>query len=202
MVEYDLALYGSEGMTLRLAADVVESLNTSLISIDLQAGFPLDPTFVSVNAGGQVDASLLSSECSGFVNTQPVVTVHWAGKAPFVKAFFVSDDDPTMIVGTPDGQITVQRRRERPAARPADPNRQPDHWHLQDLARQLFAQPADPWCARAHHQGRRYPQHLRPGQLHPAPASAGGCTPSRLRSPARPSPRHGGQDGGSTRADG
>ena len=105
MVEYDLALYGSEGMTLVRADDVVESLNTSLISIDLQAGFPLDPTFVSVNAGGQVDASLLSSECNGFINTQPVVTVHWAGKAPFVKAFFVSDDDPTMVVATPDGQI-------------------------------------------------------------------------------------------------
>ena len=105
MVEYDLALYGSEGMTLDRADDVVESLNTSLISIDLQAGFPLDPTFVSVNAGGQVDASLLSSQCSGFINTQPVVTVNWAGKAPFVKAFFVSDDDPTMVVSTPDGRV-------------------------------------------------------------------------------------------------
>ena len=105
MVEYDLALYGSEGMTLRRADDVVESLNTSLITIDLQAGFPLDPTFVSVNAGGQVDASLLSSDCNGFINSQPVVTVNWTGSAPLVKAFFVSDDDPTMVISTPDGQI-------------------------------------------------------------------------------------------------
>lgn len=105
MVDYDTAVYGSEGMTLRRAADVAESLNTSLISIDLQAGFPLDPTFVSVNAGGQVDASLLNNECSGFINIQPVVTVDWSGSAPFVKAFFVSDDDPTMVVSTPDGQI-------------------------------------------------------------------------------------------------
>ena len=92
-------------LTLRRASDVAESLNTALININLQAGFPLDPTFVSVNAGGEVDASLLINECEGFINTQPVVTVEWSGEASFIKAFFVSDDDPTMVVGTPDGKV-------------------------------------------------------------------------------------------------
>jgi putative hemolysin len=104
-VEYDTTLYGSEGLTLVRAADVTQALNTSLITINLQAGFPLDPTFVSVNAGGQVDASVLIADCEGFINTEPVVTVEWSGTAPFVKAFFVSDDDPTMVVGTPDGRL-------------------------------------------------------------------------------------------------
>ena len=52
-----------------------------MVTLDLSAGFPLDPTFVSVNGGGEVDASLLSKSCKGFVNRQPVVTVKWAGQA-------------------------------------------------------------------------------------------------------------------------
>jgi hypothetical protein len=73
--------------------------------MDLEAGFPLDPTFVSVQAGGEVDASLLSSQCAGFINQQPVVTVNWSGSAPFVETFFISDSDPTLVVLTPDGQL-------------------------------------------------------------------------------------------------
>ncbi len=98
-------LFGADGLTLQLAADVVSQVGPSLISIDLEAGFPLDPTFVSVQGGGEIDASLLSSECVGYVNRQPVVTVNWTGDAPFVEAFFVSDSDPTLAILTPDGQL-------------------------------------------------------------------------------------------------
>jgi hypothetical protein len=98
-------LYGSEGLRMRLAADVARAVSASLVTIDLEAGFPLDPTFVSVQAGGEVDASLLSSQCAGFINQQPVVTVNWSGSAPFVETFFISDSDPTLVVLTPDGQL-------------------------------------------------------------------------------------------------
>lgn len=98
-------LYGSEGLRLRLAADVARAAAASLISIDLDAGFPLDPTFVSVQGGGEIDVSLLSSECVGFINRQPVLTINWTGEAPFVETFFVSDSDPTLLVLTPDGQL-------------------------------------------------------------------------------------------------
>ncbi|MEI2693422.1 MAG: copper resistance protein NlpE N-terminal domain-containing protein [Anaerolineae bacterium] len=98
-------LFGADGLTLQLAAGVVSQVGPSLVSIDLEAGFPLDPTFVSVQGGGEIDISLLSSECVGFVNRQPVVTVNWSGDAPFVEAFFVSDSDPTLAILTPDGQL-------------------------------------------------------------------------------------------------
>ena len=98
-------LFGADGLTLRLAAGVVSQVGPSLVSIDLEAGFPLDPTFVSVQGGGEIDASLLNSECVGYVNRQPVVTVNWSGDAPFVEAFFVSDSDPTLAILTPDGRL-------------------------------------------------------------------------------------------------
>lgn len=98
-------LYGSEGLRLRLAADVARTVGASLVTVDLEAGFPLDPTFVSVQAGGEVDASLLSSQCVGFINTQPVVTVNLGGAAPYAGVFFLSDSDPTLVVLTPDGQL-------------------------------------------------------------------------------------------------
>lgn len=98
-------LFGSEGLRLRLAADVARDVGASLVSIDLEAGFPLDPTFVSVQAGGEVDASLLASHCTGFINRQPVVTVNLADTVPYAEVFFVSDSDPTLVVLTPDGQL-------------------------------------------------------------------------------------------------
>lgn len=104
-VEYDQNLYGSEGLTMRLAADVALDERAALVTIDLQAGFPLDPTFVSVNAGGDLNAAVIDPDCPGYINTQPVVTVNWTGEAEFVEVFFVSNDDPTLVVVGPDGEI-------------------------------------------------------------------------------------------------
>ena len=74
-VEYDESLYGSEGLTLQSVKDVAANVEHSLFTLDLSAGTPLDPTFMTVNAGGAVPANLLGPECSGFVNAAPVVTV-------------------------------------------------------------------------------------------------------------------------------
>lgn len=104
-VEYDKAIYGEQGLKLSLAAAVARKINAAMVTIDLEAGFPLDPTFVSVQAGGTVDASVLGKGCSGFINAQPVVTVKWTGQADRVKVFFYSDDDPTLVVLTPKGEL-------------------------------------------------------------------------------------------------
>jgi uncharacterized lipoprotein NlpE involved in copper resistance len=97
--------YGANGLHLRRAAAVARDLSRSLFTIDLAAGFALDPTFLSVNGGGEVDASLLGGQCRGFIHRQPVVTVNWSGETDFVRAFFVSDSDPTLVVATPDGNV-------------------------------------------------------------------------------------------------
>lgn len=104
-VEYDQALFGAKGFKLALAAQVNRKVKASLFTIDLEAGFPLDPTFLSVQAGGEVDASKLGGDCAGFINQNPVVTVNWTGTADLAQIFFYSHDDPTLVVLTPDGKI-------------------------------------------------------------------------------------------------
>jgi hypothetical protein len=104
-VEYDKAIFGAKGFTLSLAAEVARKVKASLFTIDLEAGFPLDPTFLSVQAGGEVDASNLGGNCRGFINAQPVVTVNWTGKADLAQIFYYSKSDPTLVVLTPDGKL-------------------------------------------------------------------------------------------------
>lgn len=104
-VTYDQDLYGSNGLIMKQAADVALAEKSALVTMDLQAGFPLDPTFVSVNAGGDLNAAVIDPTCAGYINEQPVVTVNWTGETDSIKVFFVSDDDPTLVVLAPDGQI-------------------------------------------------------------------------------------------------
>ena len=103
--EYDKAIFGAEGLKLNLAADVARKVGPALVTLDLAAGFPLDPTFMSLNGGGEVDASLLSPDCKGFINRNPVATVNWTGAAEMLRAFFYSDSDSTLVVLTPDGKL-------------------------------------------------------------------------------------------------
>jgi hypothetical protein len=74
------------------------------ITINPEAGFPLDPFIVSLQGGGPEAASTLSSECKGYVPKSPTVTVDYKGTADMLKAFFYSDGDPVLVVQTPDGK--------------------------------------------------------------------------------------------------
>lgn len=73
------------------------------ITLDLAAGFPLDPFFVSVNGGGDVDASTFDASCTGYINEDPTMTVNWTGSVPFLKSFVYSDHDPVLVIEQPDG---------------------------------------------------------------------------------------------------
>ncbi|MEZ4864278.1 MAG: hypothetical protein R3C14_23400 [Caldilineaceae bacterium] len=76
---------------------------TAFVTIDLTAGYPLDPLIVSLNGGGDVAASTYGESCTGFIPASPTVTLNWAGEADFVEAFFYSDHDPVLVVQTPSG---------------------------------------------------------------------------------------------------
>lgn len=74
------------------------------VAMRLEAGFQPDPTLMSVRAGGPVDASTVGTDCVGYVNAEPDVTLNWTGTdAEQLRMFFFSDHDPTLIVRTPDG---------------------------------------------------------------------------------------------------
>lgn len=92
------------GAAITATSTVTPTAGVASVSIDVSAGLLLDPTFVSVNGGGAVDAGSLHQGCAGFVNRQPVVTVKYGGQAAQVRAFFVSDADPTLVVQTPTGE--------------------------------------------------------------------------------------------------
>jgi hypothetical protein len=105
LVDFDKAVWGENGLKLNLAGDIVRKVRSAMFTLDLSAGFPLDPTFMSVQGGGEVDASLLGSKCSGYINRQPVATVKWSGDADKVRAFFYSDGNPTLVVLSPKGEL-------------------------------------------------------------------------------------------------
>ena len=80
-----------------------KNLAGAFISINPEAGFPLDPFLVSVQAGGPVTASTLSEACQGYISEAPVVTADYQGEADLLKVFFYSDSNTTLVVQTPDG---------------------------------------------------------------------------------------------------
>ena len=85
----------------------------SQVSVQLQAGFVPDPFVVSVSAGGEVDAGDLADGCTGFVGTNPNVSIDWSGEADFVKAFVFSDHDTVLAIQTPDGTTLCQDNANR-----------------------------------------------------------------------------------------
>jgi hypothetical protein len=78
---------------------------TAFITISPEAGFPLDPFIVSLQAGGPLDAGTIAKECHGFVAKNPAVIVDYKGKAELLKVFFYSDGDPVLLIQTPDGKF-------------------------------------------------------------------------------------------------
>ena len=96
-------IVATDAVTATVAHAVTDTVTSAYVSLDLAAGFPLDPFLVSVNGGGSVDASQFGEGCTGFVNDAPTVSLNWEGETDFVEAFFYSASDPVMVVQTPAG---------------------------------------------------------------------------------------------------
>ena len=87
------------------AEEMTDEAGAAFITMNLTAGYAMDPFFVSVEGGGTIDAGTLGEGCSGFVNEAPAVSVDWEGDADFVEAFYLSDHDPVMVIETPSGEF-------------------------------------------------------------------------------------------------
>lgn len=85
----------------------------AFLTLDLAAGFALDPFFVSVNGGGTRDATELAPGCDGWTSENPVVSLNWSGEADFVEVFLYSDHNPILIVETPAGDFLCNEDTNR-----------------------------------------------------------------------------------------
>jgi len=86
-----------------------QNLNTGATgtygSIQLRSGFTPDPHNVTVNAGGPIDSTRASAECSaGYIAQRPSFSLRYtAGELPlYIGA--VSDSDTTIVVRAPNGE--------------------------------------------------------------------------------------------------
>ena len=102
IVVVSLAVVASAGSA---ATAAQQAPATAFITINPEAGFPLDPFIVSLQAGGPVDASTVAKGCKGFLTKNPALSVDYKGKAEILKIFFYSDGDPVLLIQTPDGKF-------------------------------------------------------------------------------------------------
>lgn len=92
------------GSTALAQTDAGDDLAPSaFLTMNLKAGFPLDPFVVSLNGGGEVDAATLDATCVGFIAEAPSFTVNWEGEVEAIDIFYHSDFDPTLVLQLPDG---------------------------------------------------------------------------------------------------
>ena len=71
--------------------------------LTLKAGFANDPHVTSLRAGGNLDASNISSSCRGFITNAPDVRLHYEpGSFPLIISV-ASGSDTTLVVNGPDG---------------------------------------------------------------------------------------------------
>lgn len=69
----------------------------------LDSGFTPEAHTVSLLSGGDQDASLANSACSGFVSVVPDYELTWGGGGD-LRIFFVGDSDATLVILGPGGQ--------------------------------------------------------------------------------------------------
>jgi hypothetical protein len=81
------------------------SANPTYTTVRLTSGFQPDPHNETVRSGGELNASSVGDECTGFVASAPDVNLEWtagSGALPLIiKA--TSEHDVTLVVNGPDG---------------------------------------------------------------------------------------------------
>jgi hypothetical protein len=77
--------------------------NPNYATLSLSGGFTPDPSVVNLAAGGNLNASGISSSCRGFITNAPDVRLNWSsGSLPLIISV-ASGADTTLVVNAPDG---------------------------------------------------------------------------------------------------
>lgn len=79
--------------------------DTTRATVDLRAGFILDPYLLPMIGAGDVAAGDVLEGCNGFVNAVPNAVFNWSGEAERLAFFGYSDSDPVLVVQLPDGSF-------------------------------------------------------------------------------------------------
>lgn len=93
----------SAAPTQTLSADPNDDLTTA--SVDLHAGYIMDPYLLPVVGKAARPAGDLAKTCTGFTGAEPSVTVNWSGKTDQLNFFLYSDSDGVLAVQLPDGSF-------------------------------------------------------------------------------------------------
>jgi hypothetical protein len=102
-----------QNTTAQTAAPIAQEAAPAYLTLNLKAGFPLDPFIVSVNGGGPVEASTFDPSCTGWVNQDATLAVEWSGTSELVRIFYFSDHNPTLMVQLPDGKYVCNDNANR-----------------------------------------------------------------------------------------
>lgn len=88
-------------------AQLDPSGNASFGTLTLASGFAPDPTELPVVAGGNVDifSANLGDQCRGYVASAPDARIAYSAPGRFLRIFFQSDNDTTLVVRLPDGSF-------------------------------------------------------------------------------------------------
>ena len=95
--------------TFMAAPAYAQNINTgatgSFGQVQLRAGFTPDPHSVTVSAGGEIDSTRASADCTaGYITSRPQFSLRYTpdGRPLYIGA--TSDVDSTIVVRTPNGQ--------------------------------------------------------------------------------------------------
>ncbi len=80
------------------------SANPNYGTLTLRGGFTPDPRTVRVTSGGNINASSVGSNCSGFISRAPDVRLNFTpGSLPLIISA-ASSADTTLVINAPDGR--------------------------------------------------------------------------------------------------
>ncbi|NOY91382.1 MAG: hypothetical protein GXP55_09235 [Deltaproteobacteria bacterium] len=74
-------------------------------AVTLAPGFMPDPSVTQGSSGGQSEAQRLNASCRGWIASNPDHIFNVQRRFRFLRVFAVSNQDTTLVIQTPDGQL-------------------------------------------------------------------------------------------------